>query len=66
MPSKILKRDGCIETWSTKRIGGAIFKALQGSGIKDPLLADRLAGKVEKKLKDVDMPEQEQVQDMVQ
>ena len=66
MPSKIIKRDKCIETWSTKRIGNAIFKALKSSGIKDPLLADRLAGKVEKKLQDIDMPEQEQVQDMVQ
>ena len=68
MPSKILKRDGCIETWSTKRIGMAIFKALKGSGIKDPILADRLAGKVEQKLldMDVDIPEQEQVQDLVQ
>ena len=66
MPSKILKRDGCIETWSTKRIGNAILKALNGSGIKDPILADRLAGKVEQKLKDTDIPEQELVQDMVQ
>lgn len=66
MPIQIQKRDGCIETWSTKRIGNAIFKALKGSGIKDPLLADRLAGKVEKKLADIDVPEQEQVQDTVQ
>ena len=66
MPSKILKRDGCIETWSTKRIGNAIFKALKGSGIKDPLLSERLARKVEKKLQDVDIPEQEEVQDVVQ
>ncbi|MEF2230592.1 MAG: ribonucleoside triphosphate reductase [Pseudodesulfovibrio sp.] len=66
MPKHILKRDGCIETWSTKRIGVAIFKALNSSGIKDPLLADRLAGKVEAKLDGTDMPEQEQVQDMVQ
>jgi ribonucleoside-triphosphate reductase len=66
MPKQIIKRDGCIETWSTKRIGDAIFKALKGSGIKDPLLADRLAGKVEAKLVDEESPEQEQVQDMVQ
>ncbi|ADU61988.1 MAG: ribonucleoside triphosphate reductase [Pseudodesulfovibrio sp.] len=66
MPTQIIKRDGRIETWSTKRIGVAIFKALKGSGIKDPMLADRLAGKVEAKLADMDTPEQEQVQDMVQ
>ena len=66
MPSKILKRDGRIETWSTKRIGDAIFKALNGSGIKDPMLARRLAKKVEQGLGESDIPEQEQVQDMVQ
>ena len=66
MPSQIIKRDGRIETWSTNRIGDAIFKALKGSGIKDPLLANRLAKKVETKLVDTDAPEQEQVQDMVQ
>jgi len=66
MPKQILKRDGCIETWSLDRIANAIFKALKGSGIKDPLLSKRLAGKVEKKLEGVDMPEQEHVQDMVQ
>ncbi len=66
MPQHIQKRDGRIETWSTKRIADAIFKALKGSGIKDPLLATRMAGKVEQKLDGIDMPEQEQVQDMVQ
>ncbi len=66
MPHKILKRDGCIETWSTTRIAAAIFKALKGSGIKDSLLADRLAGKVEQKLLDQEIPNQEEVQDMVQ
>ncbi len=66
MPKQILKRDGCIETWSLERIANAIFKALKGSGIKDPLLSKRLAGKVEKKLEGLDMPEQEHVQDMVQ
>jgi ribonucleoside-triphosphate reductase len=66
MPSQILKRDGRLETWSTDRIAQAIFKALSASGIKDPLLARRLAQKVEMKLKDVDIPEQEHVQDMVE
>ncbi|GFM37815.1 ribonucleoside triphosphate reductase [Desulfovibrio psychrotolerans] len=66
MPNQILKRDGRIETWSLDRIANAIFKALKGSGIKDPLLSKRLAGKVEKKLEGLDMPEQEHVQDMVQ
>lgn len=66
MPSQILKRDGRLETWSTDRIAQAIFKALSASGIKDPLLARRLAGKVEVKLKDVAIPEQEHVQDMVE
>jgi len=66
MPSQILKRDGRLETWSTDRIAQAIFKALSASGIKDPLLGRRLAQKVEGKLKDVDIPEQEHVQDMVE
>ncbi len=66
MPKQILKRDGCLETWSLDRIGNAIFKALKGSGIKDPLLSKRLAKKVEKRLDEVDIPEQEMVQDTVQ
>jgi ribonucleoside-triphosphate reductase len=66
MPDKIIKRDGCVETWSTDRIAEAIFKALKGSSIRDPLLAKRLAKKVEKKLANVSAPEQEQVQDTVQ
>jgi ribonucleoside-triphosphate reductase len=66
MPKHIRKRDGRIETWSVDRIAQAIFKALKASGIKDPLLARRLAGKVEAKLADVDTPEQELVQDTVE
>ncbi|WP_147820005.1 ribonucleoside triphosphate reductase [Salidesulfovibrio onnuriiensis] len=66
MPQQILKRDGRMETWSTDRIAGAIFKALKSSDIKDPLLAKRLAGKVEDRLGDAEIPEQEQVQDTVQ
>ncbi|WP_272700467.1 ribonucleoside triphosphate reductase [Desulfovibrio sp. Fe33] len=66
MPSQIMKRDGRLETWSTDRISQAIFKALSASGIKDPLLAKRLARKVEKKLDDMDIPEQEHVQNMVE
>jgi len=66
MPSQIMKRDGRLETWSTERIAQAIFKALSASGIKDPLLAKRLARKVEKKLDDMDIPEQEHVQNMVE
>ncbi len=66
MPSQILKRDGRLETWSNDRIAQAIFKALSASGVKDPLLSRRLAQKVESKLKDVDIPEQEHVQDMVE
>ncbi len=66
MPSQIRKRDGRIETWSVDRIAQAIFKALKASGIKDPLLAKRLAHKVEAKLEGIDIPEQEQVQDMVE
>ncbi|ACS81560.1 ribonucleoside triphosphate reductase [Maridesulfovibrio salexigens] len=66
MPKQILKRDGCLESWSTERISEAIFKALKASGIKDPLLSKRLGRKVEEKLADVDVPEQEMVQDMVQ
>ena len=68
MPKQIRKRDGCLETWSTQRIAQAILKALKASGIKDPLLATRLAGKVEGKLAELgnDVPEQEHVQDAVE
>ncbi|MEF3698652.1 ribonucleoside triphosphate reductase [Desulfolutivibrio sp.] len=44
----------------------AILKALKASGIQDPLLARRLAHKVEHKLEDLEVPEQEQVQDQVE
>ncbi|MFP4168859.1 MAG: ribonucleoside triphosphate reductase [Desulfonatronovibrionaceae bacterium] len=66
MPKQIKKRDGCLETWSTERIAQAILKALNASGIKDPLLSTRLAKKVEGKLFGYDVPEQERVQDMVE
>ena len=66
MPRQILKRDGCLETWSLDRIAAAILKALKASGIKDPLLSKRLASKVEKKLAGIDVPEQEHVQDLVE
>ena len=66
MPKQIMKRDGRLETWSTNRIADAIFKALSASGIKDPILAKRLARKVEMKLSGTDIPEQEHVQDMVE
>lgn len=66
MPRLIRKRDGCEETWSLDRIAQAILKALNVCGIKDPILSKRLAQKVEIKLHDVDVPEQEQVQDMVE
>jgi ribonucleoside-triphosphate reductase len=48
------------------RIAQAILKSLNASGIKDPLLAKRLAGKVEVKLDGMDKPEQELVQDTVE
>ncbi len=66
MPSQIMKRDGRLETWSTDRIAKAIFKALNADGVKDPILSKRLARKVEGKLVDVEIPEQEHVQDMVE
>lgn len=65
-PTQIRKRDGCLETWALDRIAQAILKALQASGIKDPLLAKRLAYKVEKKLDGISIPDQELVQDMVE
>ncbi len=65
-PKQIRKRDGRLETWAVDRIANAILKALNASGIKDPLLAKRLALKVEKKLLGIEIPEQEQVQDMVE
>ncbi len=66
MPKQILKRDGRLETWSTERIAEAILKALRTSDVKDPLLATRLAKKVEAKLEGIDIPEQEKVQDTVE
>ena len=68
MPKQIRKRDGCLETWSTQRIAQAILKALKASGVQDPILATRLAGKVEGKLEELgnDVPEQEHVQDAVE
>jgi len=66
MPKQIKKRDGRLESWSLDRIAQAILKALKASGIKDPLLASRLARKVEGKLGDLEVPEQETVQDMVE
>jgi ribonucleoside-triphosphate reductase len=66
MPQQIVKRDGRIESWSVDRIAQAILKSLNASGIKDPLLAKRLAGKVETKLEGMDSPEQELVQDTVE
>ncbi|MGE4298374.1 MAG: ribonucleoside triphosphate reductase [Desulfovibrionaceae bacterium] len=48
------------------RIAAAILKALKANGIKDPLLSKRLARKVESKLADVTIPQQEQVQDLVE
>ncbi|MBI4805439.1 MAG: ribonucleoside triphosphate reductase [Desulfovibrio sp.] len=66
MPLQIQKRDGCLETWSLDRIALAILKALKASGVQDPLLAKRLARKVEEKLADCDVALQENVQDMVE
>ena len=66
MPLQIEKRDGCLETWSTNRIAQAILKALKASGVQDPLLAKRLAHKVEEKLAGVDLAKQEHVQDQVE
>ncbi len=48
------------------RIAKAIFKSLNASGIRDPLLARRLAQNVEEHLAEVAVPEQEDVQDMVE
>ncbi|SDK89643.1 ribonucleoside-triphosphate reductase class III catalytic subunit [Maridesulfovibrio ferrireducens] len=61
-----MKRDGRLETWSTKRVAQAVFKALNASGIKDPLMAKRMARQVENKLEGVSIPEQEHVQNMVE
>jgi len=66
MPKQIRKRDGRLETWSVEKIAAAILKALKASQIKDPLLAKRLALRVEAKLADVEIPDQEQVQDLVE
>ena len=66
MPKNIVKCDGRIETWSLERIAQAILKSLNASGIKDPLLARRLARKVEAKLEGMASPEQEMVQDTVE
>jgi anaerobic ribonucleoside-triphosphate reductase len=65
MPKYILKRDGRQETWSRSSVSNSILKALKASNIKDPLLANRLAKKVEEKIQ-VDSPNQEYVQDIVE
>lgn len=64
----ILKRDGRIESWSTNRIADAIFKAFKANGIKDRLMADRLAKKVEELVfsNGDTMPAQEYIQDCVE
>ncbi len=66
MPMQICKRDGCLETWSLDRIAEAILKALKASGVKDPLLSKRIARKVEQKLDEHTIVEQELVQDTVE
>lgn len=65
MPQHIKKRDGRVETWSSERIAQAILKALKVHNIKDPLMAERLAGRVAEKLTE-DCPAQEAVQDCVE
>lgn len=64
----IVKRDGRMETWSTPRIGDAIFKAFKANGIKDKMMADRLADQVEKAVfsSGTTTPLQEYVQDCVE
>jgi ribonucleoside-triphosphate reductase len=64
MPSQILKRDGRLKPGPAARPGH--FQGPLCQRYKDPLLGRRLALKVEAKLKDVDIPEQEHVQDMVE
>ncbi len=66
MPQYIRKRDGRQETWAVDRIALAILKALNVCGIKDPILSKRLSLKVENRLQDIDIPEQELVQDTVE
>lgn len=66
MPLQIRKRNGSLENWSLERIVEAIRKALRASGIKDPLLATRLARDVERKVDVVSAPDIEDVQDMVE
>ncbi len=66
MPLQILKRDGRLETWSLEHITRAIAKALQACSVKDPIMAKRIARKVEDKLAKHDIAEQEYVQNMVE
>ena len=65
-PESIQKRDSCTETWATDRIAKAIEKALQASGLKDPMFPRRLARKVESELSGRDVVSQEEVQDTVE
>jgi len=64
----IRKRNGILEAWNVEKIAKAIEKAMAAENIKDPVLAYRLALKVEDKVKSKfkDVVDLEAVQDEVE
>ena len=65
--TKIKKRDGRISNFSQEKITQAIFKALTLTGHGDEKMAKKLSDKVvkitERRFKNLEIPEVEQIQD---
>ncbi|MDI6715769.1 MAG: vitamin B12-dependent ribonucleotide reductase [Actinomycetota bacterium] len=70
MVAKVRKRDGRIVNFEMQKIANAIHKALNAVGQPDGTLASSLAEKVtnklERKAKEMPIPEVEQIQDLVE
>ena len=68
--TKIKKRDGRISNFSQEKITQAIFKALTLTGHGDEKMAKKLSDKVvkitERRFKNLEIPEVEQIQDIVE
>ncbi len=68
--TQIKKRDGRIMAFDQNKIERAIFKAIRANGAPDEKLAKKLTGEVikaiNKKFKPTDIPEVEQIQDIVE
>ncbi|MDO8639744.1 MAG: ribonucleoside triphosphate reductase, partial [bacterium] len=68
--TKIKKRDGTIVDFDQAKITAAVFKAItaagQGDGIKSKKVSDRVAQILSRRFKKNEIPEVEQVQDIVE